>query len=256
MTVYAYKRMADLTRALEGMATLFFERMPLNLTPDEVVDGFIRPEHREKLKEMEELVGSIGTANFEFRSVVDTKYGENTLKLALAFNGRPPLILPQYVSGGLQPECSDETRTKIHNWLSQRVEMGLAFGFVRDALQELNELCEDADTMTLLLPCFPTIMASIAGDDPEAKTTLRAQKLANNKRAGKMPRLLREVINELQVASSIVNSASLLRDSEITGTPKRHARVVRTYGDLSKPVIHLFDRGQPEDRACRVSSFL
>lgn len=221
MSVYSHRMMSDLYTSLDALADTFFCRMPLILTPDEFIAGFIAPEHVPTLREVEELVGHIGTSGTSQSYHVE---GMRTLDVIVAFGQRAPIILPRYVSSGFQPTCPDEVRQKVLAWVKERVEFGYAFGDAYDALNELNEICADTRAMAAMLPCFTAIMAGIS-DDSEAKTTKRAQHLSQNKSVGRLPRLPRQVKDRLLEVSAIVNSVSLMKDAPIPETPKHHARL-------------------------------
>lgn len=251
MPVYSYKMVNNLEAALSALATMFFSKMPLELTPDEFIAAFINPEHIEKLNDVEKLVGYVG------RSVVNCNLSSNgpeRLPVSITFGVRAPIILPQYVDGGIQPTCPDDVRDKITSWVTERVRFGDAFGDTLDAIRELNALCNDVNTMSTLLPCLPLVMSSIS-DDEDAKTNKRAQSLANNKKVGTVPRILRETKNRLIEISSIVNSASLLRDAPVPEAPKFHAHANR-YGwkEIERPArTHIFDVGSPMQSSRRAT---
>lgn len=253
MTAYSHRMLSDLEVSLHNLATQFFSRMPLILDPDEFIAAFIAPEHVEKLQDVRELVGHVGrdaiTTNIAPRD------GMGVPGWSITFGFRPPIILPQYVTHGLQPTCPDHIHEKIIAYIDERMRFGRAFGDALDALRELNSICEDAETITILMPCFPVIVGSIS-DDSEAKTTKRAQKLAQSKRVGKLPRLPRQVKDRLQEVSSIVNSVSLMRDAPIPETPKMHARFIyNEYDGSPRADGNIFDvHALPTNT--RVGSFL
>jgi hypothetical protein len=252
MAVYSGRSMLELTTSLSNMSRTFFSRMPLILEPDEFVAAFIAPEHVTKLREVEELIGFTGLNSCQ--AGVSSGSGVN-LSLAIDFGIRPPIILPRYVVGGLQPTCPDHIRERIVHWVDERLRFGAAFGDAYDALLELNAICPDARTITTLFPCFPNILASIS-EDAEARTTKRAQALAQSKSVGVLPRLPREVKNRLQEVSAIVNSVALLKDAPLPETPRQHARLTRR--EDSSPTdtrYHIFDTGKPMQQA-RDASFL
>jgi hypothetical protein len=231
MPVYSHRMMSDLHYSLDKLAVMFFERMPLVLAPDEFIAAFIAPEHVTTLRQVEELVGHTGGTSARFTVPVD---GKCDLKVTVDFGMRPPIILPRYISGGVQPTCPDEVSQKIMHWVNERVDFGYAFGDAADALNALNDVCVDVRAMTAMLPCFTTIMAGIS-DDSEAKTTKRAQSLNHNKSVGRLPRLPRQVKDRLLEVSAIVSSVSLLKDAPIPETPKEHARFrVDSYSSVAR----------------------
>jgi hypothetical protein len=241
MPVYSHKMITNLSYSLDNLAGMFFSKMPLILTPSEFVAGFINPDHVEKLNDVQELVGHVG------RTDTTSKLADTdgvVIPVYITFGGRPPIILPQYTSGGLQPTCPNDVREKVTSWVTERVRFGDAFGDARDAIHELNQLCSDVETMSALLPCLPLVMSNISADE-DSKTTKRAQSLAHNKKVRVIPRILRETKNRLIEVSSIVNSASLLGDAPVPETPKNHAHIVlRQWHNNERPKrTNIFDIG-------------
>lgn len=247
MPVYSHRMMHDLSSSLISMSQTFFSRMPLILEPDEFLAAFVVPEHVAKLREVEELAGFIGVTSINS----DVVGHEGTaLKVEIGFGIRPPVILPRYVTGGLQSTCPEHVRERIAAWIDERLRFGRAFGDAYDALNHLNEVCADTRAMTIMLPCFPNIMGSIS-DDAEAKTTKRAQALAHSKSVGQLPRLPREVKERLQEVSAIVNSVALMKDAPTPEIPNQHARIVRStyHASHADDRYNIFDADKPMQQA-------
>jgi hypothetical protein len=251
MPVYSHKMTTNLAYALDNLASMFFSKMPLILTPSEFVAGFINPDHVEKLNDVQEIVGHVGRTDATV-SLTDTD--GVSIPTRVTFGVRPPILLPQYIAWGLQPACPADVREKVTSWVTERVRFGDAFGDARDAIGELNQLCSDVETMSALLPCLPLIMSNISTDE-DSKTTKRAQALAHNKKVRVIPRILRETKNRLAEVSAVVNSAALLREAPVPETPKNHANIVhyQVYGNQRPKRPHIFDIGKPNVRG---ASFL
>lgn len=224
MTVYSYPTMAALSNALSDVASGFFSRMPLILTPDEYISAFIQPDHVSKLREMEQLVGFTGSLGSY--ATIESAAG-NRGEVTVNFGGRPPVILPQYVRYGMQPTCPDDVRMKIEAWFDERIKLGAAFGDAYDALRYLNEYCDRAETMALLLPCFPYLLSkTTAGTEKQEQRKLkRAQALQSKKSVGRMPKIPRHVKDRMQEVSSVVSSFSLMEDSPVPTADKGYALI-------------------------------
>ena len=227
MAVYHHRMRTNIINSLRALSVTYFERMPLILSPEDFIAAFINPEHVEKLKDVEELVGRIGRDAFE----ASISTGPHNLRTRVFFGAKAPIILPRYVSRGLQPTCPDNVRAKIDHWAAERISAGFAFGDIHDGINYLNEVSQDVRAMAMMIPCLPLIMASIS-DDEEAKTTIKARKLANDKSFGKLPRLPREVRDRLREASSIVNSVTLLSEAQVPLPTKGQAAI---YGNPGYP---------------------
>lgn len=220
MAVYSYKMTNALLSVVGDLAEKFFAHMSLTLSPDEFVQAFINPEHVPTLHQMEEMVGYVGSAPGGL--YLDLDLGRASV--GLSFGVRAPLIVPRYVNGGLQPTCPPDLRDKITAWGNERIRLGFLFGDVYDGLNYLNGVCDDVNTLTTLLPCFPYILSRMSSDE-ESKVSKRASKIANNRRVGRLPRLTRAAKERLQEASAIMSSVSLVETAEVAPVPSKHARL-------------------------------
>lgn len=219
MSVFSYRTFENIEAAAGRLFTTFFGKMPLMLDPDEFIAAFINPEHIDKLKEVQEIVG-LGTPTWT--RTTGTSSSGSTFSLYATFGGGAPVVLPRYVSAGLQPTCPDPVRQKITAWLDERVRFGDMFGDVRDALTWLNAQCADAEAMALLLPCLPTIMGRLS-DDSNSKAVKRARKLTSIKSFGALPKLPVKVKQRMQEISAVVNSITLMLDAPDPELDRGHA---------------------------------
>ena len=256
MPVYGRRLMDKLDQGLDSLASQFVGRMRLILQPDEFVAAFITPEHIATLRATEEIVGSasmLSSGQFAFPVCI----GENTsvgnsadtshnprryrdLVVGAAYQ-RAPIIVPRYVNEGLQHSCPEDVHAKITEWAIRRHNIGRAFGDARDALYHLNEICPNAETMTTLLPCLPTVMGSIT-DGEEAPTNKRAAALAARKQVGTLPRILRPIKERMLEVSAIVNSVSLMQDAEWPMAKNKEVVIHRAASRCDAPNMdrHLF----------------
>lgn len=221
MAVFNPRTLDTFTGALRSMAATYFDRTKLILSGDEFITAFVDQNHVAKLKEVQELVGFSG-ASFLNTSLFDsagTGYNAH-----LAFTGNAPVIVPQYCGKGVQPDAPAEVVTKITEWLDSRASMGAAFGDALDAMVALNSLCGDAQAMTIMLPCLPTIMGQVS-TDADNRTVQRARKLTSIKSFGKLPALPPQVRQRLMEVSAIVNSVTLMLDTPVQETKRYDAAV-------------------------------
>ena len=229
MSVFSYRTFNQIESAAGGLFTLFFNKTAMILEPEEFITAFINPDHIDKLKEVQELVG-LSTQTWA-RPIVACSKGDS-FYMYLSFSGGAPVIVPQYIQNGLQPTCDPAVREKILGWLDERVRFGDMFGDVKDALNWLNETCNDAEAMTLLLPCLPTIMGQMSSDG-DSKTTKRARKLTTIKSFGALPKLPVQVKQRLQEISAVVNSITLMLD-----VPEPEVKASQAVVTLSGYKIH------------------
>ncbi len=221
MAVFSYKYLQSIRSALTDLSSVFFSKTVFVMSGDEMVLGFINPDHVTMLREVEDLVG-IATQSW-FRTTVLAPGGPKVMA-EVKFAGAAPIIIPKYAAHGLQPTCPDALRDRLSAWIKERVEFGYVFGDVADALGHLNDSCGNAEAMALVLPCLPTLMGRLS-DDPSAKVVKRAQKLTSVKSFGALPKLPLEVKKRLHEASAIVNSVTLMLDAPVPEVPLKSATV-------------------------------
>jgi len=255
MPAYSPRSLQSLLDSMSSIASRFFDRLPLILTPDEFIPAFIAPEHIQTLREVEELVGYIVGGGGD--TSIALSDGQ-ALRCQLNFGGgRPPIILPRYVQHGLQPTCPEAVRSKLTDWADERVRLGYIFGDAYDALVHLNQICSDPRAMRILLPCLPFVMDSIS-DDPESPARKRAATLAKSKSFPPLPALPLAVKQRLAEVSAVVNSASLMFDAP-TPVPERKHCLVRyhPYNSASVPVrTNLFYQSAPARSRVPTAKFL
>lgn len=236
MAVFSPRAISDFDAALRRMASTFFDKTKLVLSGDEFIAAFIQPDHVPKLKEVQELVGFAG-ASFLNTTLFDS--AGTGYSVQLMFTGSAPVIVPQYCGKGTQPNAPASVNAKLTEWLDERAKMGAAFGDTIDAMNFLNTACGDAQAMSLMLPCLPTIMGQVS-DDAANRTVQRARKLTDIKSFGKLPALPPEVRRRLMEVSAIVNSVTLMLDAAPVEAP-RHAATVSVQQIKNNPRRDMFN---------------
>lgn len=209
MAVVSWKTLEVYTSSLKSLAEKFFDRTPLTLSGDEFVAAFIHPDHIEKLREVQALVGFVGSSSCS--STLATSDGQ-TATVGVSFYGSSPVILPQYVKRGLQPTCPQPVHDKIMAWIDDRVKFGTAFGDAIDAIGYLNDTCGDLRAMSIMLPCLATVMGQVS-DDADNKTVKRARKLSSQRSFGALPKMPLATKQRLVEVSALVNSVTLVLDA-------------------------------------------
>jgi hypothetical protein len=209
MSVVSWKTLSLYSDALKALAENFYIRTALRLTGEEFVSAFINPDHIDKLREVQALVGYVGTSTIN-SSLITTD--GHSLAVHMAFVGSSPVSLPRYVSYGIQKSCPEPVKEKLTGWTDERVRIGTAIGDVLDAITHLNDQCGDLRAMSIMLPCLPTIMAQVS-DDADNKTVKRARKLAGQKAFGSLPKLPMATKQRLLEASALVNAMTLTLDA-------------------------------------------
>ena len=255
MAVYAYKLMEQLQTSLATLAFTMNAKTPLVLAGKEFLAAFVSPDHKAMLLEVQEIC----KPSTGIYAATSLESADGTLlKVALAFSGEAPVILPQYIRHGLQPTCPDDVREKIAAWVEQRMSVGRAFGDVRDALVYLNENCGDARAMAVMLPCFATVMGGIS-DDANSVAVKRAKKLTSVKGFGSLPRLPAQVRQRIAEASTVVNASTLMNDAAYPAT--KHHDVVFGFHQLERDMRANIFSQLPDDEgrvpsAVPIASFL
>lgn len=215
MPVYSYKTLDPILSEVEYAAARFFNHMPLILSTKEVEQAFIRNEHVEVLKTAHDIVG--GFSSSMPIPLIDVS-DEGRIRVRVVAETYRGLPLPAYAANGLSPDCPSDVRNKIVSWAKQRVELGLQFNIVRDAIRELNELCNDAGTLRAMVPCLPYLMSKIS-DIEDSVISKRASKVAAMRSVGRVPMLPRQVKDDVLAAAGVVGSVGLLDEAPVP-TPK------------------------------------
>lgn len=209
MTVYSARIMTDIQASLMSMASIMFAQTQLVLTADEFTSAYIAPDHVPKLKEMEQLVGFVGSTSMYTDGQTSTGV---SMRLYFTFKSHPPIILPRYTASGMQPSCPEGVRSKITEWVDERYRLGCIFGDAIDALDYLNRHCGDARAMQLMLPALVTIMAKNSNFE-EDRMVKRAKKLNDRSGFGTLPRMTPANRQRLKEVSAVINMAAMLPDN-------------------------------------------
>jgi hypothetical protein len=210
MSVYSARIMNDITTSLMAIAGLTFANTQLVLTANEFISAYISPDHVPKLKEMEQLVGFVGSTSMYTNGQTSTGVG---LRLYFNFKAHPPVILPRYTSSGMQPNCPEDVRSKIIEWVDERYRLGCIFGDALDALEHLNRTCGDDRAMKLMLPALVTIMAKNSKFE-EDRMVKRAKKLSDRSGFGSLPRMTPANRERLKEISAVINMMAMLPDNQ------------------------------------------
>lgn len=208
--VFGNRMLSELETSLTNMASKVFSKTPLILSGDEFVAAFVNPDHVAPLRQVEELVGRIGTGATTHTTLASAN-GENA-NIQVNFGGIAPIIMPQYVRHGLQPTCPGNVLAKITEWVEERFRLGAVFGDAIDALYYLNGTCGDLRAMSVMFPAMPTIMGAVSNDG-DHRTVKRARKLTDSTGFGKLPKLPVTVKQRLIEVSAVVNATTLLNDA-------------------------------------------
>jgi hypothetical protein len=216
---------SDVADALRAIAENFFTRTRLVITADEFVAAFIQPDHAEKLVDVQAMVGRIGMhSGGTSLPVPDAPSG--ALRFSYAFSGEPPCLIPQYVANGLVPSCPERLLQRITEWTNERFRIGKAFGTLFDGIEYLNYRCTDIRAMAVMMPVLPALMAqtSLVEDSAVVK---RAQRLSQNTKVPKLPKLLPVQREALRDASALVSMAIMVKDAPMPVVPGHHCSLMR-----------------------------
>jgi len=194
------------------------------LSPEEVVDLFVHPDHVAKLREVGEMVGlPTGARAFQAPMVVDGRQ----ITLGVTMHRGEPILMPAYVKGGVQPTASPETVQRIEDAARERIRMGLAAGLVHQAMDHMNNACNgSAKAFTMLIPCTAALMSRIeAPIKTPDKYKDQAARLLKSKAAPALPVLARETRQRIYEAAQTVSALFLAEDARAVQCPARGALV-------------------------------
>jgi hypothetical protein len=214
MSVLTPNTITDLGVQARKLANNFFDTRPLVITADEFIAGFIDSEHVPILKQTEDICGRIGTTS---ATTIETSTESGTgLNLTMAFHGESPIIIPNYVGKGLRPGAPEALRKKLQDWVEERWLYGCMFGDIYDALEFYNAVCNDAKSMTVMMPILPTLMRNITVEE-DSRTSKRAKRLSELKGVNSLPSLPRAVTKRVLDACHLMTAANLI---ETVAPPK------------------------------------
>lgn len=224
MPALSYNTLVRVQSALSKLADRMFVKTTISLSPEEFVSSFIQPEHVEKLKEVERLVGFVGTTHTYAK--VSTPAGNSVAKILLSFIGRPPVILPLYIAhnGDTLDTADPAVVARIKAFVEERLRVGNMLGDAHDALDWLSEHCENASTMRIAFPALPTLLGAI-DNDPASVIGKRAAKLLESKRFGSMPAMSPDIRDRLREVCALIQGLTLLSDAADPVYPNGHAVV-------------------------------
>ena len=128
-------RLDAMRESIRNRARRLFNTNDLELSSSEFIAAFINPDHIEALTQVQEIVGQVGNSwcNIDLQA----KYSDGTselLNFSVTFESKPPIILPRYVSSGLQISAPPDICEKLNTWVVERVRLGKIFGDAFDAL--------------------------------------------------------------------------------------------------------------------------
>lgn len=224
MAVYQYKSLEVLLDKLRGMGGVFVDRTTLTLTHDEFIQAYIEPDHVSKLREANQLVGTMATGNGSgILTYVPMSAGE--IQVYASYLSEP-ILMPAYCRDGMRPSAPPEIREKVMAWADQRYEFGCAMGDAYLGLRYLNGCCKNVAAMVALMPCLPAIMAHNTVDgEMMAK---RAQKAAVTGRTPELPPLPRAMKERLREVSAVVNAITLMLNAD-TPTVEQGKVMLKAY---------------------------
>lgn len=244
MPVYSPKIMLDIKKSLESIAAHLTARTNLFLTGEEFIAAFVNPEHAPKLRDVQAMVGFVGSG-----SVHTNLYTSQDLKIRcyIGFRSNPPIILPRYVSNGIQPTCPPAIMEKLVEWADERYRIGCMFGDALDAIEYLNAESGDARAMAIMLPALVTIMAknSTQEDDRMVK---RAKKINDSKGFGSLPRMTPVNRERLKEISALINMAAMLESTPVPTLKNDGDGAVSLSTIPSSDRANIFDAGDALQR--------
>lgn len=253
MPVFNARTVSEILDSTRRLVEMFFSRTNLVLTPEEFVSAFVYPDHIDKLREVQDLVGFVGQSSLNTRleSSKGFRYAAH-----IGFVGPAPIIIPQYARQGLSPHCPDDVRAKITAWADERARFGEAFGDALDAVHYLSDTCGDAPAMRVVLPCLPTLMAAMASDSDE-RTINRAKKVTESKKFGYLPRLPQAAKQRLLDISAMINSAALVKDAPMPEVRPQHGLLQVTGMASGEPArINVFYQNAEPNTAVPTATFV
>lgn len=207
MPVLTWRTMDELKNVIKNFNERLLTGSEFMLSPKEFILAFIDPEHVPMLKQVQDMVGDVGST-FSYTKL--TTAGGIGITTSITFGaGKPPIILPQYIHGGLHKTAPEQVTAKIQAWIDERFNLGRMFGDAWDSIYWLNDNCGNAAAMSVMFPALPTLLKRCS-EDPNASSSKRADKIVGAKSFGSLPKLPREVKTRMLECSDLLINVAML----------------------------------------------
>ena len=239
MSVYSIKIINEMKTSLKNIADHFINRTHLHLTGEEFIAAFINPEHQAKLVDVQAMVGFVGATSLHTSIYTSA---DHKMRVYLGFKSNPPIIIPRYVSNGLQPTCPPAIMSKLVEWADERHRIGCMFGDALDTIDYLNAECGDARAMAIMLPALVTIMSKNSTQE-EDRMVKRAKKISEGKGFGSLPRMTPVNRERLKEISALINMAAMLENTPVE-MPKNDGDVNICLSSYHAHRPNIFDAGE------------
>lgn len=169
MSVFTTSRRYQIDSVISGLARRLVNSAKNEVTHDDVIQCFIKPEHRQMAVTMNDLFGLNGPTAFAFAHAYK---GPNSVGVQLAVNFGPDDVrfsIPNYASNGVLPDAPEESLKRINNWVRRRIALGREFGQASDVFDLLCDKCVSARAVAFLMPTVAALVAQIPDDDGRLK---------------------------------------------------------------------------------------
>lgn len=129
-----------------------------DLTPEDLLELFVRPEHRQMVVEVVNLCGVSGQVWFQHKlwlgdagMVVGVNYAPN--------GDHPGFAKPSYCGKELHARPDSPALRKLTEWASWRLRMGQDWGLVLAVLIKLNSLCGTPSELRFIWPSILPLLS-------------------------------------------------------------------------------------------------
>lgn len=213
-------RLSHLEAALNERANKMMSAISVAIPHNDFLDCFIQPDHLKLLRQVNDLIGDVGTTSYHsfdmyvndhgVPGVWDTQGTPVQLRITVYSANNFPVPMPRYASM-IRADAPQDKIKVIVDYLNMRIDMGYKFGAAIDALRWLNHHCSDMRAFRACFPALTTLLTDASVHDKvKAPFTKLAQELDYNKTVKSLPGLPREVTKFLHEVSETVNAVSLL----------------------------------------------
>lgn len=239
--VLPYLYLDTTTKALARVCGEALDKSSLFLNRSEFIEAFIKSEHVDRLKEVSDLVGDVNVGETRLSINTDLSDGHEQMIATMHYRGSPGILVPKYVESSLN--IATPAGAKVLAWAQERRRIGIVLGDALDALKELNQLCGNGRALTLMFPALSSIMvrshpysdAATRDNDPVVKM---GRRIDLGKSVGALPRLPREVVDRIRMASATVQAIFLSEDASQPIAPPDTAVIITgtRYADGYAPI--------------------
>lgn len=169
MTVFPNRRVWAIKQAIGRLTNRIVNSHKPTLTPNEMLEMYTKPEDREVLTRVFDLVQMESQT---LRIKHPFKVPKGTVTLSAYIDLAPTdtkWLVPKYASQGPVRDANPELVAKLDKWVTRRIELGLECAMVGAVFDELNWRCRGGAMFKFFMPSILDVLDILAEHERWAK---------------------------------------------------------------------------------------